>query len=48
MEDVVRLDGGDGAGFCTGCFSGDYPTAVPTEIRKNRFEQKISESEGKA
>ena len=48
MEDVVRLAGDDDAGFCTACFSGEYPTAVPSQTRKNRFEQKISESEGKA
>lgn len=25
-------------GFCTACFCGDYPTAVPTQTDKNRFE----------
>ena len=25
-------------GFCTACFGGDYPTAVPTQTDKNRFE----------
>ncbi|NLG90103.1 MAG: amidophosphoribosyltransferase [Clostridiaceae bacterium] len=25
--------------FCSACFSGDYPTAVPADTRKNRFEQ---------
>lgn len=33
----------EGMGFCDACFSGDYPTAVPTDTRKNRFEQKLSE-----
>lgn len=46
LENVVKL-GGPGKGYCVGCFSGNYPTAVPKEIRKSRFEQKISESEGK-
>ena len=27
--------------ICTACFSGDYPTKVPTDLRKNRFEGKI-------
>ncbi len=48
MEDVVHLASDEDIGFCTGCFSGSYPTEVPTKVRKNRFEQKISESEGKA
>ncbi len=29
-------------GYCAACFNGAYPTAVPTEVHKNRFEQKIS------
>lgn len=31
------------AGFCSACFTGDYPTAIPKETRKDRFEQKLSE-----
>ena len=30
-------------GWCGACFTGDYPTAVPTDVRKNRFERKLSE-----
>ncbi|MCI9334811.1 MAG: hypothetical protein HFI98_08715, partial [Lachnospiraceae bacterium] len=30
-------------GFCSACFDGNYPTAVPSDTRKNRFEQKLSE-----
>jgi len=30
-------------GFCTGCFTGDYPVAVPSEMPKNKFENKIGE-----
>ena len=30
-----------GAGYCCACFSGAYPTAVPENARKNRFEEKI-------
>ena len=32
-----------GDSFCSACFTGDYPTAVPTDVRKNRYEQKLSE-----
>lgn len=31
-----------GCGVCTACFSGDYPTAIPSDTRKDRFEQKLS------
>ena len=27
--------------YCSACFDGDYPTRVPTDTRKDRFEQKI-------
>ena len=30
-------------GLCTACFSGDYPTAVPEDTRKDQFERKLSE-----
>ncbi len=30
-------------GFCTACFSGQYPTDIPSDTRKDRFESKISE-----
>ncbi len=30
--------------YCTACFDGCYPTQIPTEGSKNRFESKISES----
>lgn len=29
--------------FCNACFSGIYPTEIPANIRKNRFEQKLSD-----
>jgi amidophosphoribosyltransferase len=29
--------------FCTGCFSGTYPIAVPKEMPKDKFENKIGE-----
>lgn len=33
----------ENSGYCSACFSGDYPTAIPKDTRKNRFEQKLSE-----
>lgn len=30
-------------GYCSACFDGDYPTAVPADTRKDRFERKLSE-----
>ena len=42
IENVRRLTGED-TGFCTACFGGGYPTAVPAAAAKNRFENKISE-----
>ena len=35
--------GGDGKGFCTACFGGTYPTAIPKATGKNRFERKLSQ-----
>ena len=31
------------SGYCAACFDGNYPTEVPTETCKNRFEGKLSE-----
>ncbi len=44
LEDVVRLADQTEAGFCTACFGGGYPTAVPQGGGKDRFEHKISEN----
>ena len=38
----------NGAGFCSACFTGDYPTPVPSDTRKDRFEQKLSEKKKKS
>ena len=43
-EDVTRLTGSD-TGFCTACFGGEYPTAVPRAGQKDRFEYKIHTQE---
>lgn len=29
--------------YCSACFDGKYPTEIPTDIRKNRFERRLSE-----
>ena len=29
--------------ICTACFTGDYPTAIPADTRKDRFGKKLSE-----
>ena len=33
-----------GSGYCSACFDGNYPTAVPQDNHKNRFEQKLSQA----
>ena len=32
------------SGYCSACFDGVYPTEIPSDIRKDRFEQKLSEA----
>ena len=29
--------------YCSACFDGHYPTKIPADTRKNRFEQRLSE-----
>jgi amidophosphoribosyltransferase len=41
VSELCKLCGSND--FCSACFSGDYPTAVPCDTRKDRFEQKLSE-----
>ena len=36
----------DGHGICSACFDERYPTKIPADTRKDRFEQKISEAGG--
>ena len=40
VEELHRLIGNDG--YCSACFDGNYPTPVPAQTRKDRFEEKIS------
>lgn len=37
----VKLLTGEDTGFCTACFGGKYPTDVPSQTEKTRFEGKI-------
>ena len=30
-------------GYCSACFDGNYPTEIPSDTRKDRFERKLSE-----
>ena len=45
LEDLGQLCGG--RGYCSACFSGEYPTAIPTDTRKDQFEQKLSQRKDK-
>ena len=45
LDDVVKLADNTECGFCTACFGGGYPTAIPQDAGKDRFECKISERE---
>ncbi len=40
LEHAKQLAAGDG--FCTACFGGGYPTAIPENGMKDRFEQPLS------
>ena len=43
LDDVVKLADNTHDGFCTACFGGGYPTTIPQDSGKDRFECKISE-----
>lgn len=45
VDSVKKIACGiNGKGYCTACFDGDYPTEIPSQTQKSRFEKKISES----
>lgn len=44
-DSVVKLAECPSGGFCTGCFTGVYPTDVPEKKTKFRFERRLSEKE---
>lgn len=41
LEELKELAGCES--FCSACFSGDYPTSVPVDVRKDRYEKHLSE-----
>nr|MCR4929295.1 amidophosphoribosyltransferase [Lachnospiraceae bacterium] len=41
VEELGSLTGNEN--YCSACFSGNYPTALPTDTRKDRFEKRLSE-----
>ena len=43
VENALKLAGGNDAEgrFCSACFDGKYPTEIPSETSKDRFENKI-------
>lgn len=43
IEATRKIAGGASVGFCTGCFTGEYPIPVPKEVVKNKFDRKLGE-----
>ncbi|MCR4648013.1 MAG: amidophosphoribosyltransferase [Lachnospiraceae bacterium] len=41
VKDLCTLAGN--CDYCDACFSGDYPTTIPQDTRKDRFEKRLSE-----
>lgn len=41
VEELYELVGKDV--YCHACFTGKYPTVIPADIRKDRFERHLSE-----
>ncbi len=41
LEELDKMIGS--SGYCSACFDGSYPTEIPENLRKDRFENKLSE-----
>ena len=41
IEKLYKLT--DSREYCAACFQGEYPTKIPADLRKDRFERKLSE-----
>jgi amidophosphoribosyltransferase len=46
IENAMKLSG-ETKEYCNACFTGEYPTATPSENRPGRFDQKLSEKDKK-
>lgn len=45
--DVGSLGALTGSGnYCAACFQGNYPTKIPADLRKDRFERKLPGTAG--
>ena len=44
-DNVVKLADNSKDGFCTGCFTGEYPVSVPIDKQKCKFERKLDEED---
>ncbi len=42
-ENVIKIAENADCGFCRGCFTGEYPIEIPSEIPKDKFETKFQE-----
>ncbi len=45
VENLKEMIGNES--YCSACFDGCYPTTIPSDTRKDRFEQKLSIKRGK-
>ena len=43
VDYLDKLADNSHCGFCKGCFTGEYPCAIPNKAQKSKFEQKLSE-----
>ena len=43
-DNVVKLADASHCGFCTGCFTGNYPIPVPDKMEKCKFERKLGKT----
>lgn len=49
IESALQLaKGAECSGYCAACFSGEYPTEVPAQADKDRFEKKLSDRKKEA
>lgn len=43
VDSIKKIPGKEGMTYCTACFDGKYPTAIPPKREKSKFDFKISE-----